>query len=755
MMVRLWLFVCALVLGASPALAEEFLVKTQTEYFAAAKKVQAGDTIILANGNWKDFEIVLTGKGTAKKPIVLTSERPGKVVISGKSNLRIGGQHILVTGLTFLNGYSPTGEVLSFRRTKTDLASNSRMTEMVVDGFSKPDRYESDYWVGMYGKNNRFDHSYLAGKTNKGVTFAVRLDSEGSQENGHRIDHNYFGHRPVLGSNGGETLRVGTSKYSMFTSNTLIENNYFERTDGEVEIISIKAGKNIVRGNVFDSSRGAVTLRHGDGNLIERNIFLGRGKDHTGGIRVINGDQTVRENYMEGLRGAGFSGALTVMNGVPNSPVNRYVQVSNAKIERNSVIDSNRITLGAGADEERSAAPVDSVFADNILSSSFEGTFIEVDADISGIAFSGNRLISGAVHSSLSSLKPAATKLERAENGLLYPTDPALADIGAPRGLDPIARDKTGPKWYPKPAQASVFGAGTIIPVAPKEGAIEAALKTAKAGDTLKLAAGEYTVNKTILLDFPLTIEGPSDGKQSATLAFARPSLFEMAEGGSLRLHRLTITGRDAPDNVGNNIIRTTSVPIRGNFAIELDEVTIQDLTVNRNFDVIVIGKSAFADSITIKDSVFSNITGVVVKANAEYEDYGQYGAEYVTITGTAFSEIGKSIADIYRGGRDESTFGPHFTLSSSSLQNVGGENAPALVLHGVQDAKLTGNGVASSGLLKIVHTVGVPRTVIAGNSFDNADAIAASEMNYPGEPRLLMSGNSFLAASKKSEAAQ
>ncbi|MEP1606449.1 MAG: polysaccharide lyase 6 family protein, partial [Marinomonas sp.] len=297
MIVRLWLFVCALVLGASPALAEKILVKTQAEYFAAAKQVEAGDTIILANGIWRDFEIVLTGKGTAKKPIALTSEDPGKVIISGKSNLRIGGEQILVTGLTFRDGYSPTGEVLSFRRTKKDLANNSRMTEMVVDGFSKPDRYESDYWVGMYGKNNRFDHSYLAGKTNKGVTFAVRLDSPESQKNGHRIDHNYFGHRPVLGSNGGETLRVGTSKYSASISNTLIDSNYFERTDGEVEIISIKAGVNIVRGNVFDSSRGAVTLRHGNGNLIERNVFLGRGKDHTGGIRVINGDQTVRENY--------------------------------------------------------------------------------------------------------------------------------------------------------------------------------------------------------------------------------------------------------------------------------------------------------------------------------------------------------------------------------------------------------------------------------------------------------------------------
>ena len=317
---RFGLFVAIWQLGATPALAEQFLVKTQAEYSAAAENVQAGDTIILADGKWADFEIVLTGKGTAAKPITLTSENPGRVLITGQSNLRLGGDYIVVKGLVFTDGFTPTGEVISFRRSKSDLAHNSRVTEVVIDRFSKPDRYESDYWVGMYGKNNRFDHNFLAGKTNKGVTFAVRLDSAESRENGHRIDHNYFGYRPVLGSNGGETLRIGTSHFSMFNSNTLIENNYFEHTDGEVEIISIKAGKNIVRGNVFDASQGAVTLRHGDGNIIERNIFLGRGKDHTGGIRVINADQTVRDNYMEGLRGNGFSSALTVMNGVPNSP---------------------------------------------------------------------------------------------------------------------------------------------------------------------------------------------------------------------------------------------------------------------------------------------------------------------------------------------------------------------------------------------------------------------------------------------------
>lgn len=749
MFARVSVIIAACVTGSVPALAEDRLVTTQAEYFAAAKAVEAGDTIILANGTWADFEIVLAGQGTAKKPITLTAQTPGKVNITGQSNLQIGGEYVIVKGLKFVDGYTPTGEVISFRRSKTDLANNSRVTEVVIDGFSKPDRYESDYWVGLYGKNNRFDHNYLAGKTNKGVTLAVRLDSEESRENNHSIDHNYFGPRPTLGSNGGETLRVGTSHYAEHNSNTLIEDNYFERTNGEVEIISIKAGRNIVRGNVFDTSRGAVTLRHGDGNIIERNVFLGRGEDHTGGVRVINADQTVRDNYMEGLRGDGFASALTVMNGVPNSPANRYVQVSNAVIEHNTIIDSKRITFGAGADAERSAFPVGTSFSGNLLSGTADKTFMEADDEVSGITFANNRLIDGEVARELSALQPAATELQRAENGLLYPVDPALAAVGAPRDLDPVKRSATGPAWYPKPDNAPVFGTGKTISVQPGEGTIEAAFAKAKAGDTLALAGGAYVVNKTILLDRPVTITGPVTDAEAAAISYARPSLFEMAEGGSLKLENVSISGSESPDNVGNNVIRTTSVPIRGNFVIELSRVTISDLTINRSFDVIVIGKNAFADSISIKNSVFSNISGVVIKADAETDDYGQYGAEYITIEGSAFSDIGQGVADIYRGGRDESTFGPHFTLSSSAFTNVGSKDAPAILLHGAQRTAIDNNAFMKSGPVKIVHTVGTPKTIISNNAFGSADGFVAEELNYSGEPRVVLSENAFMDGSE------
>lgn len=759
MMARLCLFVFTALFAVTPAYADQFYVKSHAEYFSAAKQVKAGDVIILANGNWKDFEIVLTGRGTKDQPISLISEDPGKVVITGNSNLRIGGEYILVSGLVFRDGSSPTGEVISFRRSKDDQARNSRITEVVIDGFSKVGRFDDDYWVGMYGNNNRFDHNYLVGKTNKGVTMAVRLDTAESRDNGHRIDHNYFGARPNLGSNGGETLRIGTSTYSMHNSGTIVEDNYFENCDGEIEIISIKSGGNIVRRNVFDASRGALTLRHGNDNVIERNIFLGRGEDHTGGIRVINQNQTVRGNYMEGLRGTGFASALTVMNGVPNSPVNRYVQVSNARIERNSILDSARITFGAGSDDERSAAPVDSSFTGNLMSASGTGSFLEADADTSGITFANNLVINGRVHSQLSAINTGEMELMRAQNGLLYPVGEAYANLGAPRDLVVLPRDQAGPAWYPKPTPELKFDSGNVISVSSGEDTLSNALEGAKSGDRLQLAAGNYTVNKTLLIDRTITVSGPVDagGEKAAagvTISFARPSLFEIAEGGNLKLVAVAISGADAPDNVGNNVIRTSAVPIKRNFVIELDQVSVSDLTVNKFFDVIVIGKSAMADRISIRNSRFSNIAGMVLNAAAETDDYGQYNAEYILVENSTFANVENGIASVYRGGKDESTFGPHFKLSGSVATQVGkGSNnasGAALLLHGVQDIDIIENSFDRSAPVKIVQTVGTPSTVISNNTFDAGAQPVIEELFYDGPSRVEVSGSKFTVAISK-----
>ncbi len=692
---------------------EDRMVRTPAEYEQALDRSRPGDRIVLANGEWRDFQVLFNAEGEDGRPITLTAQTPGAVILTGQSNLRMAGRHLVVSNLVFRDGWSPTGEVVSFRQNRQNRAVNSRVTGIVIDGFSKPDRSESDNWVAMYGFGNRFDHSHLIGKTNAGTTLVVVRDEEQGLENRHLIDHNWFGPRPPLGSNGGETLRIGTSHDSESSSFTTVTANWFERTNGEVEIISNKSGQNTYRGNVFFEAEGALTLRHGDGAVVEDNVFIGNGRPNTGGIRVINRNNTVRNNYMEGLRGEGFASALTILYGVPNSPLNRYVQVQNAVIENNTLVDVAEVALGEGMDTERSAPPIDSRFARNLIVNRDGSDPVRMTGDLGGIAFEGN--VVSAHATILPGAESRTVALSRGRGGLMVPQ--GVDGIGARRDLAFVGRNAVGVSWYPKDAERAALDSGQTIAVAAEEDALTLAARTAAPGDRLVLAAGDHVVNAVLAVETPLTVEGPSDGE--ARILFSRPTLFEIGRHGSLKLANLSISGAEAPDAAGNAVVRAGSDAF--GYRLELSGVRVSDLTVNRAFDLIAAEPGSLASRIVLSAVTAEGLTGSVLRASAETRDLGTYNAEVVEVTGSTFRRIAGPAIDLYRGGTDESTFGPRLTVSGTTFQGVGqGGAVPAAIrLIGVQRAELTANRFTESGPVRFERRVGAPVLIWRDNQAD------------------------------------
>ena len=730
----------------SAALATEYRVESQEEYRAVLTKLAPGDSIILKDGVWRDFEIIFEGNGQPGSPITLRAETPGEVFIIGQSNLALAGEHLLVSGLIFRDGYTPSQSVISFRKDKTALANNSRVTQTVIHNFTNPERFEADYWVAIYGKHNRFDHNHLEGKRNRGVTLAVRLDSEASRENYHRIDHNYFGPRPTLGSNGGETLRIGTSHFSRSNSFTTVENNYFDRCDGEVEIISSKSGSNVLRGNVFFESKGTLTLRHGHDNLVEENIFLGNGVAHTGGIRVINRRQTIKNNYIEGVKGYRFGGALVVMNGVPNSPINRYDGVEDSVIKSNSLINSDHIQLAAGSDAERSAVPVRTSFDKNLIVQTNRTVDVfTVYDDISGISFNEN-VISGSRAPVADGFESTTVSLIRATNGLQYPADDDLQGTGVSPKITMISKSATGVDWYRKPGKSQTFDTGKMVEIDPGKDTLIDGIRKAGRSGIVMLAPGDYEVGKVIPLDHAVTVRAQGDAK----ITFERSSLFEIRDGGAIKLSGLEISGESAPDYAGNSVIRTSRYSMLDNYEVVIEDSRIYDLDVNRFFDVLAGFKGTMADRITITDSTFSEISGAVLKLDAETDDLGIYNADYVTITGSSFSNIQGPLVALYRGGTDESTFGPHFTMTGSHVTNVGNgtknKSGASIFLHGVQVTEIAENTLVKSAPVVINHTVGEPRTRVLENRFDGQGYIEVKALNSQKQNTALVSGNQLLS---------
>ena len=696
--------------------AEDFFIDSKASLEKALATVEPGDEIVLKNGVYKDFEIIFSAKGSEGKPIVLRAEEKGKVLLTGQSSLSLGGAHLVVSGLIFKDGYSPSGAVISYRINKNEIANHSRVTEVVIEDYSKPDKFENDYWVALYGKHNRLDHSYLAGKRNRGVTLAVRLNSKSSIENHHLIDHNYFGYRPELGSNGGETLRIGTSHYSLENSFTQVENNVFERCNGEVEIISVKSGGNIIHGNTFIESRGTLTLRHGNNNVVTNNVFLGNGVHNTGGVRVINANQEVANNLFKSLTGYRFGSGFTVMNGVPNSPQNRYHQVDGANIHHNTFIDVEHIQFAAGADEERSAPPINSKFTNNLLLSQNAPITMSFFDDIKGIKFADNV----ANYSVESTVQEGFSKISNI--GQTLSEDQEVGKVGASPDIVTLSRDDVGPSWYAKKQYEVPFDSGREIVVEPGVNTLFNAVAKASDGDTLILQKGNYSEEKTVVIDKTLSIKGVS--QENVVLLPQRTALFEIIDNGNLKLAFLSLSGEDAPDAAGNTLLRTQKWGMMTNYRFDMRNVSVLNLNINHSYHFFAAGARSFATSFNIENSEFSNITGNILLFDKERDDLGIYNVEVLNFSNNHIEQVDGALALIYRGGTDESTFGPKVTFFKNQLERVGlgkrNKSKASIFLHGVQQALLKSNDIKSSAKVVIEHTVGEPKTSIVKNLFEN-----------------------------------
>ena len=56
---------------ASSAWAAEYRVESQEEYRSVLAKLEPGDSIILKDGVWRDFEIIFEGNGKPGNPLTL------------------------------------------------------------------------------------------------------------------------------------------------------------------------------------------------------------------------------------------------------------------------------------------------------------------------------------------------------------------------------------------------------------------------------------------------------------------------------------------------------------------------------------------------------------------------------------------------------------------------------------------------------------------------------------------------------------
>lgn len=372
-----------LVAWAISGFTKEYKISSAAEL--AALRLVAGDEVIVKDGLWANQQMVLKGKGTAEKPIKLKAEHGGAVFLTGTSSLKIDGSWLLVDGISFKEGATKGEDVILF----AENADHCRLTNSSVVGYNPLDKTLEYTYASLYGDHNRIDHCYFEGKTNLAPTLVVWLSDK---PNYHEIDHNYFGTRPDVNGNGGESIRIGTSTWSMYDSFTRVDANIFAHCNGETEIVSVKSCRNIISNNLFFESQGTLTLRHGNYNVVYGNIFIGNKVQNTGGIRVIGEHHRVYNNYLQGLSGTGLRAAISVMDGLPNPILVSHWQVKHADIIANTIVDCKEaFSLGAGKNTERILPPQKVLIANNLVKVEKNNPVSWVD-QAADVAFAGNML---------------------------------------------------------------------------------------------------------------------------------------------------------------------------------------------------------------------------------------------------------------------------------------------------------------------------------------------------------------------------
>lgn len=720
------------------ATAQSITVSTIDEYNSAIKKVSTGGTIILKNGEWKDVTLNAFGNGTKQNPIIVKAETPGKVLITGDSSLSIYGTYVIVSGLWFKDGMTTKKHVVQFRRNSKIFAYNCRFTNSTISYFDTAEDI-SNHWVDLYGKNNRVDHNNFTGKESRGTTLVVVLRDIEHQDNSHRIDHNYFGSRPELGENGGETIRVGTSTYSRSSSKTLIENNIFSGCNGESEIISNKSGDNIYRNNLFIESEGTLTLRHGNNALVENNVFVGNGKSKTGGVRVINAGHVVQNNLMISLKGTGFRGPIVVMNGVPNSPLNRYDQVKDVVIQNNTVIDCSPITFGAGKSAELSLPAINSVFTNNLVLNTEGGKVAEYLDRVDGIQFSGNIVdsdtpvdsrfftkasidwsydISIPVPSENNSVLDVSENVKSPARDILNATRSNLTagafNLGSTK-IPKALKLRAGPGWKPnikirikKPAVIEVF---------PGPGNLRRAISKASSGSTIRLAGAIYEIEKSIKVEKEITIEGASDGstilKSMEDLDSPFMYFFKVTEGGKLRMKNLTLDALD--QNAIKYALTSPSENESGLYSIYADNCIFQNFKTKNGGSIFKAYVGTKADTLSFTNTRFEN-SYRGLNLSYDKDNIGKYNANVIILNNTVFKDIEEHAVNYLRTTPDINLPGGELIIDRCVFDNVyNSEKGKIIVANGIHKVKITNSVFVNS------YKIQIPlRLSGAANKIDN-----------------------------------
>jgi poly(beta-D-mannuronate) lyase len=365
--------------------AKVYHISSEIEFKSIQALLSPGDEVEIKNGNYTDWALAISSKGTAAKPIIIRAEKPGMVIFSGNITtpvFKVSGDYIFIKGISFKNCVlTKTGILIELNATNNCQLSNCNFSANRVTA-----QFTPLVIISGNGNTNVIEGcNFTSNVDNLDVLFKITKDSFPKLT---LIENNVFSDKVRVSwqnGNGGECVQIGQDPVLLGNQRpeTTVRKNRFIHCNGENEVISNKSSGNKYLNNYFEDNDGELVMRGGHDCVIADNTFKGG----TGGIRINGTNHTIINNKIDGIQTA-----IRLMYGMAKGKeeIGFYIAASDCTIKNNTISNATTgILVGDSKDADwtgkfdtkRYPSPVmQSVapFNNNIVENTFKNVKAEV-----------------------------------------------------------------------------------------------------------------------------------------------------------------------------------------------------------------------------------------------------------------------------------------------------------------------------------------------------------------------------------------
>lgn len=296
-------------------------------------QLKPGDQIKIQDGTYSLWEnIVITAKGTASAPILISAANPGKVIFTGmpvSGYFQLKGDFIRLSGFIFRENILSTSNPLII----IDQGNYNSISQCIFEKNKTLVQFTPLVVIAGNGSHNEVRRcKFISNTDNQDLQVKI---SKTSNPQFSLIAENYFKDKAPVSwknGNGGECVQIGQDPVLLgsMVSRTTVRKNTFIRCNAEPEVLSNKSSENRYEGNIFIDNEGELVMRGGHDCWITKNRFHGG----IGGLRINGTGHRVIQNHFNDLKTA-----IRLMYGMEKgkSAIGFYIAASNCTLTKNTI----------------------------------------------------------------------------------------------------------------------------------------------------------------------------------------------------------------------------------------------------------------------------------------------------------------------------------------------------------------------------------------------------------------------------------